>query len=80
MSQWCSNEARIDKFMKLINLNLYVSKEFPKLNHYYRIIFNDVLISRCTHEPFKSVWELGLPKTEIMVKNYYTFRGRFTWQ
>ena len=25
----CSNEARIDNFMKLI-LNFYVSKEFPK--------------------------------------------------
>jgi len=30
---------------------------------------------RCTHEPFKSVRELGLPKTEIKVKNCYTFRG-----
>jgi len=26
----CSYEARIDNFMKLINLNFYVSKEFPK--------------------------------------------------
>jgi len=26
----CSNEARIDNFMKLINLNFYVSNEFPK--------------------------------------------------
>ena len=26
----CSNEARIDNFMKFINLNFYVSKEFPK--------------------------------------------------
>jgi len=34
----CSNEAHLDKFMKLINLNFYVSKEIPKLNHYYRII------------------------------------------
>jgi len=25
-----SNEARIDNFMKVINLNFYVSKEFPK--------------------------------------------------
>jgi len=25
----CSNEARIDKFMKYINLNFYVSKDFP---------------------------------------------------
>jgi len=24
----CSNAARIDNFMKLINLNFYVSKEF----------------------------------------------------
>jgi len=75
----CSNEARIDTFMKIINLNFYV-KEFPKLNHYYRIIFNDVLISQCTHEAFKSVRELGLPKTEIKVKNYYIFRGKFMWQ
>ena len=65
----CGNEARIDNFMTIINLNGYVSREFPKLNNYYRIIFNNVLISRCTHEPFKSVWELGLPKTEIKVKN-----------
>jgi len=42
--------------------------------------FNDVFISRCTHEPFKSVWELGLPKAEIKVKNYYTFWGKFSWQ
>ena len=41
---------------------------------------NDVFISRCTHEPFKSVWKLGLPKAEIGVKSYYTFRGTFTWQ
>jgi len=26
----CSNEARIDNFMKLMNLNFFVSKEFPK--------------------------------------------------
>jgi len=26
----CSNEARIDNFMQLINLNFYVSKEFSK--------------------------------------------------
>ena len=26
----CSNEARIDNFMKLINLNFYVGKEFRK--------------------------------------------------
>jgi len=76
----CSNEARIDNFMKLINLNFHVSKEFPKKKHYYRTIFNDVLTSRCTHEPFKSVRELGLPKTEIKVKNYYTIQGKFKWQ
>ena len=36
----CSNEARIDNFMKLINLNFFfLNKEFPKLNRYYRIIF-----------------------------------------
>jgi len=56
----CSNEARINNFMKLINLSFYVSKEFPKKYHYNRITFNYVLISRCTHEPFKSVRELGL--------------------
>ena len=27
----CSNEAHIDNFMKLINLNFYVSKEFPEV-------------------------------------------------
>ena len=27
-----------------------------------------------------SVRELGLPKAEIKVKNYYTFRGKFLWQ
>jgi len=53
-----------------------LAKNFPNKI----IIFNDVLISRCTHEPFKSVWKLGLPKNEIKVKNYYTFRGKFTWQ
>jgi len=26
----CSNEACIDNFMKLINLNFFVSKVFPK--------------------------------------------------
>jgi len=42
--------------------------------------FNDVLISWCTHESFKSVWKLGLPKAEIKVKIYYTFRDKFSWQ
>jgi len=27
----CSNEARIDNFMKLINLNFYVSKEISQV-------------------------------------------------
>ena len=64
----------IDNIMKLINVNFYVSKYLPSkiiiIEH-----FNDVLISRCTHElpVFKSVRELGLQKTKIKVKNYYTF-------
>jgi len=66
----CSNEARIDNFMKLINVNFYVSKYFPSKIIIIEI-FNDVLISRCTHEPFKSVWELGLPKTEIKVNKHF---------
>jgi len=32
------------------------------------------------HMCHSSVRELGLPKTEIKVKNNYTFRGKFTWQ
>jgi len=56
-----------------------LAKNFPS-KLLFLIFFNDVLISRCTHEPFKSVRELGLPKAEIKVKNYYTCRGKFSWQ
>jgi len=75
----CSNEARVENLMKLINLNVNISKEFPKYNHYYRK--NVICIAlRFTHEPFKSVRELGLPKTEIKVRNYYIFQSKFTWK
>jgi len=48
-----------------------LAKNFPSKINIIEF-FNDVLISRCTHEPLKSVRELGLPKTEIKVKNFYT--------
>ena len=56
-----------------------LAKNFQSKSLLYNY-FNDALSSRCTHEPFKNVRELGLPKAEIGVKSYYTLRGKFTWQ
>jgi len=49
---------------KMINLELFLTMSK----------FHDV------HMCHSSVRELGLPKTEIKVKNNYTFQGKFTWQ
>ena len=75
----CSNEARINNY-EINKFKLLCKQRISQVKSLLYNYFNDVLISRCTHEPFKTVRELGLPKAEIKVKNYYTFQGKFSWQ